>query len=164
MKFEFEELKPVLFTMANKFVRQWPRFEFWEIVNEMWMSSNMQKITDIRMAWRACSQGFYSYLRKETGRSNNGYIIQKRQANLCSIEEIGEPSLSDRSFDDVENKDFMDVLWRKLTDRERLVCQQRRKGLSCEKTAHFLNLKSKGQVSMIQKNIMVTKVKRMLCA
>ena len=169
-KFAFEDLRGPMFHMAIKFCRRFPQFEKDELVNEFWLSRRVRAMKDIKMVWQACKWAFWDYYRKQTGWNHNtGKLSQKRQGCTISFEDIGieeidyEIEYYEPGYDDVDAEDFREVLWSKLNERERAVCEERRHGKTQKETGQQVGL-SKVSIGQIERKIERRYVRPMLVA
>jgi len=113
----FEELKPVLFGVAHRYSRQYPRFEFWELVNQLWASKRIQTIHDIRLAKKAAQWAMIDYIRETFGREGR----KNMQQFPDDIEDSKNDSLAcdDHRFDEIEWRDYRKYKSRHLSGQKR---------------------------------------------
>ena len=68
MALTWEEARPVIFTVANNYMRIFDfHYEIWELVNEIWASERLQKLSDIRLAYKAATYALVDFFRKDKG-------------------------------------------------------------------------------------------------
>jgi RNA polymerase sigma factor (sigma-70 family) len=133
----FEELRPALFTITGNYIRRHPEEDFWEVLNEIWLSKPMQKITDVRMSWQAAQWGLADYIRRKAGNGCFRQPIKKRQAHLCSLSDLDESYLSElagsgNEYDSIDAKDLDQWIRRWLCERDRIVVFCRMRGETLE--------------------------------
>lgn len=126
----FEELRPALFSTTYKYVRQHPEEDFWEVLNEIWLSNPMQRITDVRMSWQAARWGLEDYIRRKMGNGRGRQPIKKRRAHLCSLADVDESCLSQlaNGYDGIDAADLDQWIQRWLCERDRIVVWCRFRG------------------------------------
>lgn len=67
--FSFEELRFVLYKWAHYFEkRSNGKYEFWELINAVWLCGNIQHLKSIKFAPRKVYQDMVDYIREQEGR------------------------------------------------------------------------------------------------
>jgi len=120
--FNFEELKPYLYKWAIHFFKFYKdRFEINELINEVWVKGNAQKMSTLQLAGNRIKYDMLDYIRRENGRKR---IVKgefkKRPIFLTNIRSYldtdKETSFFDKQniyfkgFVELENKEEIDHL------------------------------------------------------
>lgn len=139
MALTYEELEPVFRKVIPQFCNH--KYDYWELVAEVWLRGSVQRLPDIRMAYTRVAYDAIDYMRNQEGRCRlkTGKADRRQQAAMFSYEQLcfdnddatplGEltcsaPDLSGRVLDRHEAAFWM----RGLTRQERLCLVLRAEG------------------------------------
>ncbi len=60
------------------------KYEFWELLNEVWLQGKVQKLSDIRLAYKVIESGCIDYMRVQEGRIVKGRRHGKKRLRFQS--------------------------------------------------------------------------------
>jgi hypothetical protein len=171
MQFDYADLRGPMVHVAVKFCKRFREFQIDELINEFWLSRPVRTMTDIRMVWQACEWAFWHYYRKQHGYGTDGKPLAKRQGqgSTISLEGIGvedidyQPEYYEPGYDDVDAEDFREAVWERLNERERAICDGRRRSKTLEEIGREFGV-SRERVRQIETKIEHKYVRPMLVA
>ncbi len=149
MSFSYERLKPSLYKWANYFeVRSGHKYEFWELINAVWVRGNIQKIKNIKYVSRKVYQDMVDYMRLQGGRT--GCCKNNKLADTLSIEYFYGEDLFIKDILESEENFINEVLAREiwkyvfdsdlLNEREKMIMEMTYKGTTAVKIGKILGI------------------------
>lgn len=83
--FSFEELRFALYKWAHYFEKRSDgKYEFWELINAVWLQGEIQHLKSIKIASKKAYRGMIDYIREQEGRKGN--IQHTAMYNMRSLE------------------------------------------------------------------------------
>jgi hypothetical protein len=167
----YEELEKVLYVVAKKYAKHLGgKVQVDELVNAVWLKGNIQKLPDIRLAWRRAIYDMIDYVRTEfgykdrcrilsTGKLNPNYgrpgpkmRVHMRTIDTCATEDgmtlaetLGE---CDLRFNEIDESDFFNFICHNLTRREKLIVSLKLHGFTHKEVGEVVEL-AESRVSQI---------------
>ena len=146
MALTWEELRPVVFTIADIYVLKNDfRYEFWELVNEIWVSGRLQKLSNIRLAYKAATYALLDFFRKE----NNRLMNNRNRANKTRKRIQEKPLVEIKSYEHkkicsygdcglIDSQDEVNFALHDLSLDEKLIIEMRLMGFTCRQIGRKL--------------------------
>ena len=168
----YEELKPILIHMARRFANY--KYEVNELINAVWLIGEVQKLPDIRLAYKRIHYDIIEYMRTQEGRKRQatGKSDRKYRTNFKSYsrqteledndntyemflgkEDIGFAKV-DIGFAKVDFDDELKLLIKQVcnNDEKRLIIKLRLEGLTHPEIGKTIGVCS-SRISQIMSNI-----------
>ncbi len=128
MMLTYEQVKPALYKWARHFSGR--KFEFWELVNEVWVMGQVQQLPHIKLASGRVKYDMIDYMRQETHSRMYKYH-QSRGNDYAKFTTFGvllnkpdgeefELRTQEDIFNIVDDKDYFEWLITGLSHREKL--------------------------------------------
>lgn len=168
----YEELKPILVHMAGKFANH--KYEVDELINAVWVIGDVQKLPDIRLAYKRIYYDIIIYIRTQEGRKYRAYSRKpsyKYRIKVISYDaEVDmhksgtEPSEHNTyemfmgkenvGFAEVDFKDELELLLKHvcINYEERLIIKMKLDGFTNEEIGKVIGVVS-SRISQINTNI-----------
>lgn len=157
----YEELKPILIHMARRFANY--KYEVNELINAVWLIGEVQKLPDIRLAYKRIHYDIIEYMRTQEGRKRQatGKSDRKYRTNFKSYSRQTELEDNDNTYEMFLGKedigfakvDFDDELKLLIKqDEERLIIKLRLEGLTHPEIGKTIGVCS-SRISQIMSNI-----------
>ena len=116
--YDFEKLKPAMLKWASRYSSN--RFEFWELINESWLSSRAQGCNVPEVISIAVKRGMVDYVRDQLK------YRKKNQPKFTAFSTVGEDFINFfqakyDSKDEIDQEDFFDTLLKGFDRRDKVI-------------------------------------------